>query len=51
MKSIIYHVGLRVSRECINLFAKWVLHTNHLDSGEDASLFMDTSQLEDNSNL
>ncbi len=45
---MIYQVGLSLSRECINLFAKWVLHTNHLDNADDPSLF---NALEDKTSL
>ena len=38
MKRMIFHAGLRFSTECINLFAKWLLHSGHLDREEEDEL-------------
>jgi len=35
MKRMIFHAGLRLSTECINLFAKWLLHSGQINREED----------------
>jgi hypothetical protein len=47
MKKIIYQIGLHLGRNCINLMAKWLLHTNHLGKNEDPSLFTYLETLEE----